>query len=114
MPEGRETVDDRIRGDFFEKLWQGSNVGGGSRPFSDALQYVENHLVPLGQPQAQGLSFLRAIGGQKNAYDPIIKSVLEFRSLCGSVDDVIRAIEAIALYNKFGGFTGSMVRERKV
>lgn len=117
----REAVADKIRGDFFEGLWGNASVAGGPRPFSDALEYVENHLVPLSQAQAQGLSYLRVLGrrpGQAarkdERYAGLIDSVLEFRSLTGDVDPIIRAIEAIALYNKFAGFSGSLVREKKV
>lgn len=105
----KESVDEALISDIFS--------GSGSAmpsPFSSALEYVERHLVALSNDQAQALSYLEVLGGKEKRYDSIIQAVLRYRSLTGDVDAVIRAIEAIALYNKFAGITASVSRQKSV
>lgn len=98
------TKDEQIVGELFASSQPES-------PYSVALSYVENHLVALSEEQAAGLTLLRLMGKQ---YEPLIDAVLSFRSLTGDVEPILRAIEAIAMYSKFQGFSGSLVRERRV
>lgn len=105
----RENVDENLLQDIFS----GSGATLPS-PFSSALEYVERHLVALSNDQAQALSYLEVLGGREKRYQGIIDAVLRYRSLTGDVDQVIRAIEAIALYNKFAGITASVSRQKSV
>lgn len=100
-------VDEKLLGDLF-------STGGsaGPSPFTDALEFVERHLVALSNDQAQALAFLQVLGGKDKAYKNIIDSVLEYRSLQGDVGPILQGIEAVALWSKFTGVSGVFSREK--
>lgn len=103
------SFDEKFLGDLIN-----SSAPSGTSPFSDALQFVERHLVALSEEQAQALSFLSVLGGPEKRYKRIIDSVLEYRSLQGDVGPILAGIEAVALWTKFAGISGHFTREKVV
>ena len=90
----------------------GEAGGQPGRPFVDALEFVERHLVPLSARQAAGLAYLEQL--DRSRYGALVDAVLRFRGMVGSPEMVLRAIEAVALYDKFAGLSASVTRQKQV
>lgn len=95
-----EAVDQELLKQFF------SNTDtGDSSPFTAALGYVEDHLVPLSIEQTQALTYLAMLGGPNKK---LVDAVLEYRPLIGEVGPILQAIESISFDRKFVGIQGIM------
>lgn len=111
MPAG---AGGQVEAALREALLGAGQVSAPGRPFVDALEFVERHLVRLSQEQVAGLALLEALGGQERRYGGLIDAVLRLRSHLGEVGHVIKAIEAVALYDKFAGISASVNRQKQV
>lgn len=94
----KEAVDERLLKEFFS-----TSDSGDPSPYTAALKFVEEHLVPLSVDQTQALSYLATLG---RPYKHIIDAVLEYRPLIGDVGPILQAIEAISFDRKFQGIQG--------
>lgn len=101
MTRAYEAVDEKLLAEFFQNT--GDRFDGS--PYTAALKYVEQHLVPLSVEQTQALSYLATLGPK---YKFLIDAVLEYRPLIGGVESILAAIEAITFDRKFQGIQGVM------
>lgn len=97
-----EAVDQELMKQFFS-----NTDAGDSSPYTAALSFVEDHLVPLSMDQTQALTRLALFGPD---YKKVVDAVLEYRPLIGEVGPILEAIQSISFDRKFQGVQGIVTK----